>query len=74
MDGTIAAETLRSKMAYVHNSRTFAIKGKVVSVHDIRPIGRGGGTSPPILNIGTGWRLVVSIIFRPFYPCEKKLW
>jgi len=45
VDGTTAAEALRSKLAYVHNSRTFAIKVKFVPVHEIRPIGRGGYSS-----------------------------
>jgi len=65
VDRTIATEALRSKLAYVHNSRTFAIKRKFVPVHDIRPTGKGAGTTPLILNLGTRWRLVVSITLRP---------
>jgi hypothetical protein len=39
VDGTLAAKALRTKSAYVHNSSTIAIKGKVAPVHDIRHIG-----------------------------------
>ena len=68
VDGTTEAEALRTKTAYVHNSRTFAMKGKVVPVHDIRPIGTGEGTSPLILHFGLDggkWSASHSGLFTP---------
>jgi len=54
-------------------------KSKVVTVHlteqhAMKVYWGSGGISPWILDLGTGWRWVVSFISRPLYPQGKSRW
>ena len=56
-------------------------KGEVVPVHAIKAYSGSVGVAAVILNLGTGWKLVVSLMpqplslqrKKPHYPLDKRL-
>jgi len=46
-------------------------KGEAVHVHAVKAYRAGGGKTPLILNLGTGWRWVVNFMPRPLYTPAK---
>ena len=43
---------------WIRLSSVFRRKGKLVPIHTMKPYRMDGGTAPPSLTLGTGWRLI----------------